>query len=34
MLDLFGYNKEDATIKRIQEFEPPEGLYLAFSGGK
>lgn len=26
--------KTDIAIARIQEFEPPEGYYLAFSGGK
>ena len=34
MKDLLGYDKVDIAIKRMQEFEPPEGLYLAFSGGK
>lgn len=27
-------NKIDIAIKRLQEFEPDEGYYLAFSGGK
>ena len=27
-------SKVDIAIKRLQEFEPPEGYYLAFSGGK
>jgi len=27
-------NKVDIAIKRLREFEPPEGYYLAFSGGK
>lgn len=32
---LFGtINKVELAIKRIQAFEPPEGYYLAFSGGK
>lgn len=32
---LFGnINKVDIAIKRLQEFEPAEGYYLAFSGGK
>jgi phosphoadenosine phosphosulfate reductase len=32
---LFGeINKIDVAIKRLQTFEPPEGYYLAFSGGK
>ena len=29
-----GLNMVDVAIKRIQMFEPPEGYYLAFSGGK
>ncbi len=34
-LTLFGVkDKVQIAIKRIQEFEPPEGYYLAFSGGK
>ncbi len=34
-LTLFGTkNKINIAIKRIQSFEPPEGYYLAFSGGK
>jgi phosphoadenosine phosphosulfate reductase len=32
--DLFNYDKTEIAIKRIQEFEPPEGYWLAFSGGK
>lgn len=32
---LFGTeNKIETAIKRLQAFEPPEGYYLAFSGGK
>lgn len=32
---LFGeINKIDIAIARLKEFEPPEGYYLAFSGGK
>lgn len=27
-------NKVKASIERIKAFEPPEGYYLAFSGGK
>ena len=34
MADLFGYDKIKTTIERIRQFEPPEGYYLAFSGGK
>ena len=30
---LFG-NKVDVAIERIRQFEPPEGYYVAFSGGK
>ena len=30
---LFG-NKVDIAIERLRQFEPPEGYYLAFSGGK
>jgi phosphoadenosine phosphosulfate reductase len=34
-LDLeTGLNKEDYAIKLIRDHEPPEGYYLAFSGGK
>lgn len=29
-----GLNKIEVAIARIKEFEPPEGYYLAFSGGK
>jgi len=32
---LFGtVDKVDIAIRRLQAFEPPEGYYLAFSGGK
>ena len=31
--DLFG-NLKDRAIARLREFEPPEGYYLAYSGGK
>lgn len=34
MRDLFGHDKVEETIERIKTFEPPEGYYLAFSGGK
>lgn len=27
-------NKVKASLERIKAFEPPEGYYLAFSGGK
>jgi phosphoadenosine phosphosulfate reductase len=35
-INLFGKrkNKVDIAIKRIKQFEPPEGYYVAFSGGK
>lgn len=32
--DLFGHDKVEEAIERIKTFEPPEGYYLAFSGGK
>jgi phosphoadenosine phosphosulfate reductase len=32
--DLYGQSFEDVAISRIREYEPPEGYYLAFSGGK
>ena len=33
-VDLFGDTPEAISIKIMREFEPPEGYYLAFSGGK
>ena len=33
-LNLEGYNRVEVAIMRLQEFVPPEGYYLAFSGGK
>lgn len=33
-LNFNGMTKVDVAIKRIQSFEPKEGYYLAFSGGK
>jgi phosphoadenosine phosphosulfate reductase len=33
-LNFEGKNKIDVAIERIRHFEPPEGYYLAFSGGK
>lgn len=33
-LNFGGLNMVEAAIARIKEFEPPEGYYLAFSGGK
>jgi len=32
--DLWGRTKEDTAIQRLREYEPPEGYYVAFSGGK
>ena len=33
-LDLYGRDKVDKAIMRLQTYEPPEGYYLCFSGGK
>lgn len=33
-IDIFGKTKLEKTIKRIKMFEPEDGYYLAFSGGK
>lgn len=33
-LTIDGQSKLEATIQRIKMFEPPEGYYVAFSGGK
>ena len=33
-LNFMGNNKIDVAIMRIREFEPPDGYWLAFSGGK
>lgn len=33
-LNFAGLNKVEVAIMRFQEFEPAEGYYLAFSGGK
>lgn len=33
-MDIFGKTKLEKTIERIQMFEPEDGYYLAFSGGK
>ena len=32
--DLWGRTKEDIAIQRLQEYEPEDGYYVAFSGGK
>ena len=33
-LNISGLDKVQVAIKRLQLFEPPEGYYIAFSGGK
>lgn len=33
-LNMNGKNKIDVAIERLKTFEPPEGYYLCFSGGK
>lgn len=33
-LNFAGLNKVEVAIERLKTFEPPEGYYLAFSGGK
>ena len=33
-LNIYGKNKIEVAIERLRTFEPPEGYYLAFSGGK
>lgn len=33
-LNFKGKNKVEVSIDRLKEYEPPEGYYLAFSGGK
>lgn len=33
-LNMKGLDKVETAVKRLQTFEPPEGYYLAFSGGK
>lgn len=33
-LDFNGLDKVEKAIKRLQAYEPPEGYYLCFSGGK
>lgn len=33
-LDLEGRDKVEKAILRLQTYEPPEGYYLCFSGGK
>lgn len=33
-LNIYGEDKVTTAIKRLKTFEPPEGYYVAFSGGK
>lgn len=33
-LNIYGQDKIEVSIQRLKEFEPEEGYYLAFSGGK
>ena len=33
-INIFNQNKVDVAIERLRLFEPKEGYYLAFSGGK
>ena len=33
-LNIYGKDKVQVAIDRLKTFEPPEGYYLAFSGGK
>lgn len=33
-LNIYGKDKVQVSVERLQAFEPPEGYYLAFSGGK
>ena len=33
-INIYGKDKVEQAIARIKDFEPPEGYYLAFSGGK
>lgn len=33
-IDITGKDKVEKSIERLKTFEPPEGYYLAFSGGK
>lgn len=33
-IDIYGRDKVDKALERLREFEPPEGYYLCFSGGK
>lgn len=33
-LNIYGKTKVEVAIERLKAFEPPDGFYLAFSGGK
>ena len=33
-IDITGKTKLDKAIERLRAWEPPEGYYMAFSGGK
>ena len=33
-LNMYGMDRVETAIERLKAFEPPEGYYLAFSGGK
>lgn len=33
-IDIYGHDMVDKAIMRLQAYEPPEGYWLAFSGGK
>lgn len=33
-IDIYGQDKVEKAIKRLKTYEPPEGYYLCFSGGK
>ena len=33
-IDIYGKTKLEKTIERVKAFEPEEGYYIAFSGGK
>lgn len=33
-LNMYGKDKVQVAIDRLKAFEPPEGYYLAFSGGR
>lgn len=33
-MNIYGMTKLEVTLERFKAFEPPEGYFLAFSGGK